>query len=254
MSLAFLYNLWVIIYRFSFSEINQETQFMWMMCDYTADTLYIIDILFNFHTGFLEEGVLQTDPIRIRHHYMNTTRFYIDCLCLLPLDILYLSFGFQSIFRCFRLVKVYKLMALLERTERHFSYPNVFQSFVLIKYLFFVFHWNTCITHLMSKYLSQDLFLNSKMNINNHESNHSNLTQPANQYLIEFYSSIKLMTLVTAVPNPTTNQDYIYSISQLIVAIILFAYIMGHVGHIVNNLSNARKEFQCIYILILILF
>lgn len=221
---------------------------MWMICDYTADTLYILDILFNFHTGFLEEGVLQTDPIRIRHHYMNTTRFYVDCLCLLPLDILYLSFGYQSIFRCFRLVKVYKLMALLERTERHFSYPNLFQSIVLIKNLFFIFHWNACISHLLVKYLSPNLNLHLNYNNNNninYATNHSNLTQPVNDYLKEFYSSIKLMKLVTAIPNPTTNQDYVYSIFQSIVAIILFAYIMGNVGQIVNNLSNSRKEFQC---------
>ena len=46
--------------------------------------------------------------------------------------------------------------------------------------------------------------------------NNSNNTHAVNQYLKEFYSSIKLMTLVTAIPNPTTNQDYIYSIFQLI--------------------------------------
>ncbi len=248
MSCAFLYNFWVIIYRFSFNEINQQTQLYWMILDYTADILYILDIIFNFHTGFLEEGVLQTDPIRLRHHYMNTTRFYIDCLCLLPLDILYLSFGFVSIFRCFRLVKVYKIFGVLERTERHFAYPNVFRTLVLLTYLFSTFHWNACLSVKLSNYLSDDLFVNqNQMQQHNHflVQNNSNNTHAVNQYLKEFYSSIKLMTLVTAIPNPTTNQDYIYSIFQLIGAIIIFASIMGHVSHIVNNLSNARKEFQC---------
>jgi cyclic nucleotide gated channel alpha 3 len=71
-SLAFLYNFWVMIYRFSFNEINSKNKVYWFTFDYFADLLYICDILFNFRTGFLEEGVLQTDPIRLRHHYMNS--------------------------------------------------------------------------------------------------------------------------------------------------------------------------------------
>jgi hypothetical protein len=236
-SLAFIYNFLVIIYRTSFYEINQETQFYWMICDYTADTLYIVDIIFNFHTGFLEEGVLQTDPIRLRHHYMNTTRFYADCLCLLPLDILYLSFGFKSIFRVFRLVKAYKWFAFIESTERHIAFPNFFRLTILLTYLLVLFHWNACFSNLLSDYLSKDLFL-SKEPINNN-------TKLVNKYLKEIYSSIKILTLVTTVPNPNTFYDYLYAIFQITLAIFTFAWIMGNMSNIINNLSNASKDFQC---------
>ncbi len=247
-SLAFIYNFWIIIYRSSFNEITTQTQLYWMICDYTADFIYLIDILFNFHTGFLEEGVLQTDPLRIRHHYMNTTRFYIDCFCLLPLDILYLSFDFHSIFRCFRLVKVYKLFEFIERTERHFSYPNFFRAFILLLKIFMIFHLNACITHLLilNNYLSKDIFSNY-YNYNNHHHHHhqDNKTHLVNDYLKEIYSSIKQLTLVIAIPNPNTNADYLYAISEIVFAVIIFALIMGYVSNIVNNLENASKEFQC---------
>ena len=39
--------------------------------------------------------MLQTDSVKLRQHYMNSTTFYIDLLCLLPLDFLYLSLEFQ---------------------------------------------------------------------------------------------------------------------------------------------------------------
>ena len=51
-------------------------------------------LTFNF-TAYLEDGVLQTDSVKLRQHYMNSTTFYIDLLCLLPLDFLYLSLEFQ---------------------------------------------------------------------------------------------------------------------------------------------------------------
>ena len=46
-------------------------------------------------SAYLEDGVLQTDSTKLRQHYMNSTTFYVDMLCLLPLDFLYLSLHFQ---------------------------------------------------------------------------------------------------------------------------------------------------------------
>jgi cyclic nucleotide gated channel alpha 3 len=46
--------------------------------------------------AYLEDGVLQTDSTKLRLHYMNSTTFYVDMLCLLPLDFLYLSLHFQA--------------------------------------------------------------------------------------------------------------------------------------------------------------
>lgn len=65
------------------------------------------------------------------------------------------------------------------------------------------------------------------------------------EYLKAFYLSTKIMTLVSEIPNPHTSKDYIFAIVQLVMALMLFANIMGHVGYIVSNLGNARKEFQC---------
>ena len=142
--------------------------------DYLADFLYLLDIGVHFRTGYLEDGVLQTDATKLRQHYMNSTTFYIDCLCLLPLDFLYLSIKFNSILRCFRLVKIYRFWAFMDRTERHTNYPNLFRwesnnscqcdqssdatSFILfyrsislVHYLLVIFHWNACLFHLIRK-------------------------------------------------------------------------------------------------------
>ena len=66
---------------------------------------------------FFQDGVLQVDSTKLRLHYMNSTTFYVDCLCLLPLDFLYLSLGFKSILRIFRLVKVYQVLNSKSKTS-----------------------------------------------------------------------------------------------------------------------------------------
>ena len=264
------------------------------------------DILFTLRTGFLEEGVLQTDPIKLKHHYMNTTRFYVDLLCLIPLDILYLSIGYNSMLRCFRLVKIYRFWAFLDRLERHTNFPNLFRTIVMLHYLFAIFHWNACLTYFLSHYLSPDLMskrighfssesgsssgsgsgssgrsgggvggdgggskqtthlLNNEFSINNlNKSDASQMNKYGKfkpkvdifyddesddllrDYLRAFYLSAKLLTLVIEIPNPKTNRDYLFSIFQLVLSLLLFSAIIGTVGYIISNLNNAAKEFQC---------
>lgn len=106
------------------------------------DLIYLLDICKGFRTAYLEEGVLQTNTIKMRVHYMNSMLFYIDCLCLLPLDFLYLSIGFKSLLRCFRLIKIYKIWKFLDTTERHTNYPNLVRTASMLHYLIMIFHWN----------------------------------------------------------------------------------------------------------------
>ncbi|UJR37960.1 hypothetical protein I4U23_030644 [Adineta vaga] len=234
-SLAFLYNFWIIIFRFSFHELTSENLLIWFIFDYSCDFLYLMDIMFNFRTAYLEEGVLQTDPIKLRHYYMNTTRFYIDCLCLMPLDFLYLSIGFKSIVRCFRLVKIYRFWTFLDRTERHTNYPNLFRAIVMIHYLLAIFHWNACLIYIL--HTRSELGFTKRFSFTFNDS--------GLDYFKALYWSVSALTLTqNHETKPTSKEDYIFLSIELVFALLLFATIMGHVASIVSNLSNARKDFQ----------
>ncbi|XP_047523199.1 cyclic nucleotide-gated cation channel alpha-3 isoform X1 [Pieris napi] len=235
-SLAFLYNLWVIVYRFAFQEINGETLIVWFCLDYFSDFLYIVDIVFHFRTGYLEDGVLQTEPAKMRQHYMNSTTFYIDCLCLLPLDFLYLSIGFNSILRSFRLVKIYRFWAFMDRTERHTNYPNLFRSTSLIHYLLVIFHWNGCLYHIIYK--------NNGFGSKNWVYHDTETADVVKQYLQSYYWCTLALTTIGDLPRPRSKGEYVFVIAQLLFGLLLFATVLGHVANIVTSVSSARKEFQ----------
>ena len=89
---------------------------MFLKCISSDKNLYILQwkpnsaspikkLTFLF-SAYLEDGVLQTDSVKLRQHYMNSTTFYIDLLCLLPLDFLYLSLEFQVSLRMTVMVMV----------------------------------------------------------------------------------------------------------------------------------------------------
>ncbi|CAI6363968.1 unnamed protein product [Macrosiphum euphorbiae] len=237
-SMAFLYNFWVIIYRFAFSEINRNTIVVWFCLDYICDLLYVIDILFHFRTGYLEDGVLQTDAAKLRNHYMNSTTFYIDCLCLLPLDFLYLSIGFNSILRSFRIVKIYRFWAFMDRTERHTNYPNLIRSGSLIHYLLVIFHWNGCLYHIIYK--------NNGFGSKNwvYTDSDTEETDTVKRYLQSYYWCTLALTTIGDLPKPRSNGEYAFVICQLLFGLLLFATVLGHVASIVVSVSAGRKEFQ----------
>ena len=236
-SIAFLYNFWVIIYRTAFEEINAENQAVWFTLDYSADLLYILDIAFHFRTGYLEDGVLQTDATKLRIHYMNSTVFYVDCLCLLPLDALYLSIGIRSLFRSLRLVKIYRFWAFIDRTERHTNYPNMIRTITLLHYLFAIYHWNACLLNMVVEQLPT----------RNDESGwlySDNSTDVIRLYLHSLYWSTLTLTTIGDMPRPKSLWEYIFVIIEYVFGLLLFSTILGHVANIVANISAARKDFQ----------
>ncbi|XP_014661484.1 PREDICTED: LOW QUALITY PROTEIN: cyclic nucleotide-gated cation channel alpha-3-like [Priapulus caudatus] len=235
MSMAFLYNFWILVYRFAFDEITHDTLIVWFSLDYLADLIYIIDVGVGFRTGYLEDGVLSTDPVKLRKHYMNCTRFYIDCLCLVPLDFLYLSIGFCSILRGFRLVKIYRFWGFLDRTERHTNYPNVVRTLNLIHTLLAIFHWNACFYFIITAKIGSDY------------DSWSYRREPENKlrnYLHSFYWSTRALTMIGDLPQPRTKAQYVFCVLEIIFGLFLFATVLGHVSNIVTNVSAARKEFQ----------
>ncbi|CAF3409317.1 unnamed protein product [Rotaria sp. Silwood1] len=51
-----LYNLWFSIARQAFDPLQQDYAKIWEIMDYTADTIYFLDIFIQFRTGYLEQG------------------------------------------------------------------------------------------------------------------------------------------------------------------------------------------------------
>lgn len=205
-SLAFLYNFWALSYRFAFREVDSSSMALWFALDYSADLVYALDILVNLRTGFLEDGVLQRDSKRIGQHYRDCTRFYLDCFCLLPLDILYLSIGLNSVLRVTRLVKIYRFFGWVERAERHTNWPNALRSAALLHNILVLCHWNACLFQLLQTHKSSAIDLAGLYKIQD-----TRCIDIQCQYLHAFYWS----TLVSQFPQAQVfRRDSTNSISR----------------------------------------
>lgn len=134
-TIAYLYNCWVIPLRITFPYQTPENTPMWMILDYSMDLLYLLDVLFvKPRVMYLEDGFWVRNPKLTSKNYFQKFQFKVysggvfllpsplpsinrliitfllwqmDVLSLLPLDLLYFVYGeYHPIFRTPRLLKV----------------------------------------------------------------------------------------------------------------------------------------------------
>jgi len=81
-----LYNLWTCIAREAFPDVQSFSDTAWFIADVVCDVVYVLDIVVQFRTGYLERGLVVYDSAKLALHYMRSNNFVLDLLSLVPLD------------------------------------------------------------------------------------------------------------------------------------------------------------------------
>ena len=105
-SLSVLYNIWTLIVREAFPEFQLILDDYWTSMDIVTDIVFMVDILVQFRTGYLEQGLMVYDTKKLAGHYMRSKKFFSDIVALLPLDLMQLNIGIQPMLRFHRYFKV----------------------------------------------------------------------------------------------------------------------------------------------------
>lgn len=80
-SMSFLYNAWVIPLRSTFPFQTPENTSSWLVADYCADAIYLLDLIFIKHRiMFLNEGFWVHDRNETRKNYMRKLRFKVKMI------------------------------------------------------------------------------------------------------------------------------------------------------------------------------
>nr|CDS29196.1 hypothetical protein HmN_000859900 [Hymenolepis microstoma] len=230
---ACLYNLWIIPYRFAFAEITNATMSMWFTLDYIADAIYLLDLLIGFRMAYLDNGILKKDPILSRQHYLNSTCFYLNCLCILPLDLLYLSVGFKSLLRILRFVKIFKLIDCSDMAQRRSIYPNIIRAISWIIISLTILHWNACFYNYNIKTFGSQL--------NPSESS------SFETYLRSSYESLLCLTLRKEFqPNNMSQIQRYYAllIFEGLIGITLTTSLIANVNMLISNANVNENDFR----------
>ncbi|CAF94111.1 unnamed protein product, partial [Tetraodon nigroviridis] len=234
MILPIVYNSVIIILRTCFTTIALSYLPVWLTLDYLSDLMYIFDMIITVHTGILVKDLNQ-----LKKRYLHSKDFLRDLASLLPTDLLYFVFGFQTpLVRINRLLRMPRLNEALDRMETRTSYPNTFRISKLMIYIFVLIHWNGCLYFALSSYIGfgSDRWV------------YPNITDPAfaslrRQYIYCFWFSAQIFTTVGDTPLPKREDEYLFMIADLLIAVLVFASIVGNVGNVITNLRDRDNVF-----------
>ncbi|KAK7938797.1 hypothetical protein WMY93_002123 [Mugilogobius chulae] len=234
-----VYNWVIIILRTCFTSIALNYLPVWLTLDYVSDLMYVTDMIITVRTGYLEQGILITDPTRLKKRYLRSRYFLRDVVSLLPTDFLYFAFGIQTpLIRINRLLRTPRLNEALDRMETRTSYPNTFRISKLMIYIFVLIHWNACLYFALSNYIGfgSDRWV------------YPNISNPVfaatrRQYFYCFWFSAQIFTTVGDTPLPHREEEYLFMIADLLIAVLVFASIVGNVGNVISSLRDRDNVF-----------
>ena len=197
--------------------------------------------------GYLEQGLLVTEPRKLAWRYVRSHAFKLDILSILPFDFLYLipSVGpGRVIVRLPRILRLHRMIQFFNRTESRTNYPNLFRIATLVLYITLIIHWNACFYFLISEEIGfgSDRWVYPAMNDSNGTKNE--FDSLSRQYLVSFYWSTLTLTTIGEVPGPVTDAEHIFVIFDFLVGVLIFATIVGMVGGIITNINIRRTAFQ----------
>ena len=138
--------------RQSFEGFQIHYAHYWQIFDGIADSIYLLDILIQFRTGYLEQGLLVYDSKKLAINYIKSQNFVLDIFSILPLQLLSLHLGYiVPMLRFPRFFKIYRFMHWYMLTESRTLYPNVVRVTNLTHILFLLGHWFAGFYFLISK-------------------------------------------------------------------------------------------------------
>lgn len=161
-SIAVGYNIVFVIGRGIFWKMHNLNSVAWYFCDYCADLIYGLDMLVSARTGYLHQGILVRNYRKLAAHYLSSVAFKLDCISLLPTDLLYFFLPSRCvnqvvpcaiIVRLNRLFRFYRLSQFFDKTESVTNFPLFSRIIRLLLYILTIIHWNACLYFSVSYYI-----------------------------------------------------------------------------------------------------
>ena len=199
-TVSVLYNLWTSIAREAFPEIGAGYVEVWMAADAVVDLVYVIDIVVQFRTGYLERGLIVYKTSKLAKHYVYSRAFLLDLFSLLPLDLAQLYLGIHPLLRFPRFLKSYRLYRFIYMVETRTAYPNMWRVANLSHVLFLGSHWFAAFYFLISKAENFESRWGYPLPV-------GNFSSVAQKYLRSLYWSTLTLTTIGDLSPPETNWE-----------------------------------------------
>ncbi|KAG7380823.1 hypothetical protein PHYPSEUDO_006756 [Phytophthora pseudosyringae] len=215
---------------------------------------FLLDLLLNFNTAYLDQGVLVTSRRKIAHNYFRSW-FAFDLLSAIPIQTIYCIFtkrwthhnalrGVQSALMVLRLLRVALferdvLVNRITRVARHViewanysRYSHLLGIAQLMWLVLLIAHYMACFWHVIA--CKQHILAGHTL---------------GEQYIADYYYAV---SLIQGQGNASgTIEENLYSSVAIIVGSVVLAIVFGNVAMLVSNFNanstNYHRKMEAVY-------
>nr|XP_056717322.1 potassium voltage-gated channel subfamily H member 7 isoform X2 [Euleptes europaea] len=225
------------------------------MVDLIVDIMFIIDILINFRTTYvnLNEEVV-SDPARIAIHYFKGW-FLIDMVAAIPFDLLIFGSGSDETTTLIGLLKTARLLRLVRVARKLDRYSEYGAAVLMLLMCIFalIAHWLACIWYAIGNverhYLVNKIgwldSLGQQLGKHYNRSDVSSGPSIKDKYVTALYFTFSSLTSVGfGNVSPNTNSEKIFSICVMLIGSLMYASIFGNVSAIIQRLYSGTARYH----------
>uniref|UniRef100_A0AAQ4Q793 Cyclic nucleotide-binding domain-containing protein n=1 Tax=Gasterosteus aculeatus aculeatus TaxID=481459 RepID=A0AAQ4Q793_GASAC len=227
-TLAFNYNTWFITARLCFPYHTEGIIPFWFVLDTLADLIYLTDsILFQARKQYVKAGDIIVKELQ-KHRQIHGT---LDVMSVMPFDLLYLRFGFKSIFRINRLLKVDTFFEFSDRLESIMAKAYIWRVIRTIGYLLFMLHLNACFYYVASDY----------QGIGKTKWVYSGL---GSAYLRCYYYAVRSLINIGGLNEPHTVFEITFQMTNFFTGVFVFSSLIGQMRDVIGAATAAQTYFR----------
>ncbi|XP_047206412.1 cyclic nucleotide-gated cation channel beta-3-like isoform X2 [Girardinichthys multiradiatus] len=229
---AINYNIWFVTARMCFPYHSETSIPIWFIMDILADIIYLLDaILFQPRKQFVKGGDIIKTRVLTTKHYRESERLLADVVSLLPLDLLYLQFGFKSVFRLNRLIKIDTFFEFSDRLESILAKAYIWRVIRTIGYLLFMLHLNACFYYVASEY----------QGIGGTKWVYSGL---GSAYLRCYYFAVRSLINIGGLNEPHTVFEITFQMTNFFIGVFVFSSLIGQMRDVIGAATAGQTYFR----------
>ncbi|XP_041974697.1 potassium voltage-gated channel unc-103-like isoform X3 [Aricia agestis] len=223
-----------------------------VVIDMIVDVTFIIDILINFRTTYVNAAdEVESDPTKIAMHYLRGW-FLIDLVAAIPFDLLLFGTDTDETTTLIGLLKTARLLRLVRVARKIDRYSEYGTAVLLLLMATFVLiaHWLACLWYAIGSWERPQLhapigWLDALAN--DVQATYDNSTGPSmrSRYITALYFTCTSLTSVgfgNVAPN--TDMEKGFTIFVMLVGSLMYASIFGNVSAIIQRLYSGTARYH----------
>ncbi|XP_054827811.1 potassium voltage-gated channel subfamily H member 7 [Eublepharis macularius] len=225
------------------------------MVDLIVDIMFIIDILINFRTTYVNQNEeVVSDPAKIAIHYFKGW-FLIDMVAAIPFDLLIFGSGSDETTTLIGLLKTARLLRLVRVARKLDRYSEYGAAVLMLLMCIFalIAHWLACIWYAIGNverhYLVNKIgwldSLGDQLGKHYNRSDVNSGPSIKDKYVTALYFTFSSLTSVGfGNVSPNTNSEKIFSICVMLIGSLMYASIFGNVSAIIQRLYSGTARYH----------